>query len=153
MSSPSRSQHVSLVAEMTGHKMPPHIVSLSPIGGAGLRAGDADRPDEFRGALLVTMAGAWRITLRAEAAHDTITGVFDLIVGAEPQPAAPVSVRTVDMSAPVSSSPVPAWPTLLAAIGLTVALEAAAIARKYSGGRRQRHPARAATRPGDEEDD
>lgn len=138
--------HVRLVAEMTGHAMPPLVVTLSPVVGAGLRAGVADRPGEFRGDVRFTMAGPWTITVRAEAEHDTIAGVFDLIVAAQPQRAAPIGAQTVDMSAPVSPSAVPAWPTLLVAIGLTVALEAGALARKYAAGRRQRHSARAATR-------
>jgi hypothetical protein len=117
-------RHVRLVAEMTGHAMTPVAADLAPAPGAGRQS-----PNEFRGTVAFTMAGPWRMTVRADLGHDAITGVVDVMVSAEPQRAAVSAPQVVDMNIPVTPRPVPAWPIVMASIVLTLALEAGALAR------------------------
>jgi hypothetical protein len=121
---------VRFVGEMTGHAMRPVEAVLVSSG----------TPGEFAATIAFTMAGPWRVTVRAEG-HDTISGTTAVEVALEPDPpaapataaappvaAAPLAV--VDMDPPEPVSPVSPWTILLGAIALTATAEGVAIARK-----------------------
>lgn len=126
--------HVRLVADMTGHAMPPVEIDLRMT----------DTPGSFRGDIAFTMPGAWRITLRAEGATEVLVGTTSVDVGDTPGESVTTMLALTDELLDTSSADAPLryspWTVLVGACALAGALEAAAVIRKIVALRRGRRP-------------
>ena len=115
---------VRIVANMSGHAMPPVEVTLAPAGA----------PGRYRGPAEFTMAGPWRLWFRAEGVHGVMLGTAGIELGTEPAPLqkAMVLVQQVTASTPAGDTPLPFSPWAVAggALGLTALLWSAAAVRK-----------------------
>lgn len=119
-------QRAWIVAEMSGHPMPPVVAELKPA---------ADGRD-FTGELSFTMQGPWRVTLHVQDGSDVLLAPMEWqVVGADDDSGAAEIGHHVDLREPARDNVVPPGAGLAAAIGLAAAMQAAA---RFYQRRRQR---------------
>jgi hypothetical protein len=112
---------IRIAGEMAGHAMPPLEVALASTGAAG----------EYQGTATFIMSGEWNLTVFADSEDDQMIGQGAILVGSAAGGPPGTATLAVAMGEPqTSSSGFSPWTIVIGAIGLTAALEAAAIGRK-----------------------
>jgi YtkA-like protein len=122
-------RRVHLVGTMMGHPMRPVEAALSPTGEAGT----------YSGALSFTMRGPWRIALEVDDLNQVQLATFDLeVVNADASSGGFEMRAILDLHQPARPNLVPpAW-AVAAALGLTLAMQAAALFVQRRANRRPR---------------
>jgi hypothetical protein len=123
------SDHVELVATMSGHAMPPVEAMLTPGRAAGT----------FVGTVRFTMAGPWKIAVDASSDHDLLAAAAHIVVIPEPSLRSTTTVDApivLEIGSDGTEPPAWAWPVLLGTLLITAVAETIAIRRKAGNTRR-----------------
>lgn len=122
-------RRVRVVGTMTGHPMRPVEADLSPTGEAAT----------YSGALSFTMRGPWQITIEVDDLNQVQLATFDLeVVNADASSGGFEMRAILDLHQPARPNLVPpAW-VVAAALGLTLAMQAAALFVQRRANRRLR---------------